>query len=83
MEFVWVVSSGADGNNDEVNMICSTKEKAKKEVEDIMNGYINPVDNGWRMFQDGDKITWCWFYNIDGKVRQSDRYVRIMRWKVK
>ena len=85
MESVWVLFSGNDdeaGTAEDFQGVYSSKSKAKKGAQEIMDGYVNPSNNWWDMTNKKDEIIWSWFYNISKKTN-SGTYVRIENCKVK
>ncbi len=83
---VWVLFSGSDdqeGTAENFQGIYSSESKAKNGAQEIMNGYIKPINNWWEETNQKDEIIWTWFYSFLKKERNSGTYVRIEKCTVK
>ncbi len=84
-KFVWVLLSGNDdepGTAENFQDVYSTKSKAKKGAQEIMNGYKSE-NSWWDKTDKKDEIIWYWFYKREEETRDTGNYVRIDKCEIK
>ncbi len=80
---IWTVF-GVVGSNETFRGIYSSREKAEIGAQEIKDEHINPSDNWWELTRDDDvEVTWRWYYEINDKITDTDRYVVIVKSEMK